>query len=84
MDLSGTSTILSSINNAPNYLLTGLDKFLTIKDNMYNINARLHDIQHKISVVKEFSSKYRHPKEILITLSTIELTLLDQIYPMKS
>lgn len=51
---------------------------------MYNINARLHDIQHKISVVKEFSSKYRHPKEILITLSTIELTLLDQIYSMKS
>ena len=51
---------------------------------MYNINQRLHDIQRKILVVKEFPTKYRYPKEILITLSTIELTLLDQIFSMKS
>ena len=51
---------------------------------MFNIQNRLKDIQHKISVVKEFPTKYRYPKEILITLSTIELTLLDQIFSMKS
>jgi len=52
---------------------------------MTNIENRLYDIRHKLNVVKEnIGNKYRHPKEIIIVLTMIEMELEDKLYFLKS
>lgn len=53
--------------------------------NMLHIENRLHDIRSKINRVKEnHNNHFRYPKEIIKTLTIIEMSLEDAIFSMKS
>jgi len=52
---------------------------------MLHIESRLHDIRTKINKVKENrDNHFRFPKEIIKTLTIIEMSLEDQIFSMKT
>lgn len=48
---------------------------------MSQLEKRLNDIRYKIRTVKENrNSHYRFPREIITTLTMIEMTIEDRIY----
>jgi hypothetical protein len=52
---------------------------------MTNIEKRLSDIRHKIGVVKENrNNHFRFPREIITTLTMIEMSLEDNLFEMKA
>ena len=52
---------------------------------MTNIEKRINDIRYKIRTVQENrNNKYRCPREIITTLSLIEIELMDNLDFMKA
>ena len=52
---------------------------------MTNIEKRINDIRYKIRTVQENrNNKYRCPREIITTLSLIEIGLMDNLEFMKA
>ena len=52
---------------------------------MTHTEKRLNDIRYKIRQVKEnINNHFRHPMEIIITLTIIETTLENNLFELKS
>lgn len=52
---------------------------------MTHIEKRLADVKHKIATVKEnHNNKYRCPKQIITTLTLIEMELEDYLFQLKA
>ena len=50
-------------------------------NNMSHLEKRLNDIRYKIRTVKENrNTHFRYPREIITTLTMIEMTLEDKIF----
>ena len=48
---------------------------------MSHLEKRLNDVRHKIRTVQENrNNRWRFPREIITTLTIIEMTIEDQIY----